>query len=139
MRRWLLLLAAVAGAGFAATRWPLINDVETGGTPGYPDLQVRHYRADEAAVEQAVKRALARLPRWAYVGSGSGPGGRFVSAVHTTRVLRFEDDVTVRIKREADRTRVSVRSRSRVGTADFGQNARNIRELLAELDREVAR
>jgi uncharacterized protein (DUF1499 family) len=33
---------------------------------------------------------------------------------------------------------VSVRSRSRLGKWDFGQNARNIRELLAALDQELA-
>ena len=54
--------------------------------------------------------------------------------MHTTLVWRFEDDVTVKVTREAGRTRVSVRSKSRLGRADFGQNARNVRELLAALD-----
>jgi uncharacterized protein (DUF1499 family) len=57
-----------------------------------------------------------------------------VSAVHETRLFRFEDEVTVKIQRQGGATTVSVRSRSRVGTWDFGQNARNIRELLDALD-----
>ena len=52
----------------------------------------------------------------------------------TTLVLRFEDDVTIRIRRKAGKTQLSVRSSSRVGKWDFGQNARNIRKLLAALD-----
>jgi len=40
----------------------------------------------------------------------------------------------VRIRREGGKTLVSVRSRSRWGPSDFGQNARNVRELLAALD-----
>jgi uncharacterized protein (DUF1499 family) len=60
-----------------------------------------------------------------------------VKAVHKTLVLRFSDDVTVRVRTMGGLSAVSVRSRSRVGKWDFGQNARNIRELLAELDREL--
>jgi uncharacterized protein (DUF1499 family) len=57
--------------------------------------------------------------------------------VARTRVLRFKDDVTVRIRRRAGLAEVSVRSRSRVGKADFGQNARNIRAFQAELERQM--
>ena len=35
------------------------------------------------------------------------------------------------------RTRVSVRSKSGIGRADFGQNARNIQLFLRELDQEL--
>jgi uncharacterized protein (DUF1499 family) len=80
-----------------------------------------------------VKRLLLLV-----LAAGAGPGGSEVQAVATTRVLRFKDDVSIRIRREAGKTRVSVRSRSRMGTMDFGQNARNVRELLAALDQEMA-
>jgi uncharacterized protein (DUF1499 family) len=136
-----LKLALVAGAvGIAAAyaTWPRINDVETGRTPEYPDLQPRSYAAGEAQVAQAARKAIERLPRWRLVGSGSGTGGHSLQAVATTRVFRFEDDVTVSIQRQGGRTRVTVRSKSRIGKADFGQNARNIRAFLAELDRHVS-
>jgi len=45
--------------------------------------------------------------------------------------------VTIRIRREGGSTRLSVRSRSRIGMWDFGQNARNIQEFLRELDQEL--
>lgn len=132
--KWLLLLALLGGAGWAYTAWPVLNDVETGRTPEYPDLQPRSYAAPPEQVLAAVKDALATLPRWELSGSGSGPGGARVEAVHATLVWRFKDDVTVKVTREGGRTKVSVRSRSRLGRADFGQNARNVRELLAALD-----
>lgn len=135
--RSLLLFGAIGGGCYAATAWPRINDVETGRTREYPDLRVREYAAGEQEVVKAVKAAVERLPRWSLVGSGSGPRGSEVRAVHATQVFRFRDDVTVRIKREGDRTHVGVRSKSRVGSWDFGQNARNVRELLAELDRTL--
>jgi uncharacterized protein (DUF1499 family) len=137
MLKRLLLVLLVAGGVAAALAWPRLNDVETGHTPEYPDLKVRDYAASPDAVSRAVQGAVGHLPRWSIVGSGSGPAGSEVRAIHRTH-LGFKDDVTVRIRREGGRTRVSVRSKSRIGYWDFGQNARNIRELVAELDRTLS-
>jgi uncharacterized protein (DUF1499 family) len=135
--RLLAGLAAVSALGAALLAWPLLNDVETGRTPQYPDLRPRSYRAGPAEVARAARAALEALPRFRVTGSGSGPRGHEIQAVATTRVFRFEDDVTVRIAREGGRTRLSIRSRSRVGKWDFGQNARNVREVLAALDERL--
>ncbi len=133
----LLLLLVVAGAVAAFLAWPRLSMVETGRTPEYPDLQPREYAANEQKVTEALKAAVAKLPRFAFVGAGRGPGGSEVHYVASTPVLRFKDDVNVRIRREGGKTKVTVRSKSRMGTMDFGQNARNVRELLAALDREL--
>jgi uncharacterized protein (DUF1499 family) len=133
-------LAVLAiGAAVAYTRWPRINDVETGRTPEYDDLRIQRFTATEERVTRAARAAVAALPGWELVGSGRGPGGAEVQAVARTRVLRFKDDVTVRIRKRDDLTEVSVRSRSRVGKADFGQNARNVRTFQAELERQMLR
>jgi uncharacterized protein (DUF1499 family) len=134
----LLKLALLVLAGllvWAYATWPRINDVETGKTPEYPDLRPKMYGASVAKVAKASEEAIGHLPRWTLVGSGSGPLGHSIQAVSTTRVLRFKDDVTIRIYREGVWTYVTVRSKSRIGKGDFGQNARNIRAFLAELDR----
>ena len=136
MKRFLLLLV-VAGAVAAFLAWPRLNMVETGRTPEYPDLQPREYAASEQRVTEALKAAAGRLSRFAFVGAGRGPGGSEVHYVASTPVLRFKDDVNVRIRREGAKTKVTVRSKSRMGTMDFGQNARNVRELMAALDREM--
>ena len=129
--------AVVLVAVWAATAWPRINDVETGRTPEYPDLQVREYPASPKMVAEAATQALGRLPRWSLIGSGAGPGGHSIQAVHELPTLGFKDDVTIHIRQDGPRTKVSVRSRSQVGPWDFGQNARNIREFLAALDAQV--
>lgn len=134
----LLKLALLAGAValvWAYATWPRINDVETGKTPEYPELRPKMYAASAARVAKAAEEAISHLPRWTLVGSGSGASGYSVQAVSTTRVFRFKDDVTVRIYREGPWTYVHVRSKSRIGKGDFGQNARNIQAFLAELDR----
>jgi uncharacterized protein (DUF1499 family) len=134
----LLLLVVAAGAVAAFVAWPRLNMVETGRTPEYPDLQPREYAASEQRVTEALKAAAGRLPRFTFVGAGRGPGGGELQYAASTRVFRFKDDVNVRIRREGGKTKVSVRSKSRTGKLDFGQNARNVRELLAALDQEMA-
>src|SRR5262245_10925580 len=128
MARKVLLALLLGGAAFLGLRWPLLNDVETGKTPAYPALQPREYRAGEEQVEKALRAALDGLPGWRYVGSGSGPGGRALQALYTLPI-GLEHDVNVRIRREGGVSRVSVRSRSRTGPIDLGQNARNIESL----------
>jgi uncharacterized protein (DUF1499 family) len=132
----LAFLVALAGVAWAYTAWPRINDVTTSQTPEYPDLQDRSYRVPENKVAEALRSVLGRLPSWTLKGAGSGPGGFAVQAERRTRV-GFVDEVTIRVRREAGRTFVKVRSRSRLGRVDFGQNARNIRELFAALDEEL--
>lgn len=132
------LLAVLAVAAVLVFAWPRINTVETGQTPEYPDLKVREYRASQEQAVKAVRESLANLPRWSYVGTGSGPQAVVVQAVHSTRVFGFKDDVAVTLKPlDGTRTQVSIRSHSRVGHWDFGQNARNVRELIADLDRRL--
>jgi len=134
----LVVLALVAAAAVLLTRWPRLNDVETGRTPEYPDLQVREYAQGEPAVLKAAQKVAETLPRFTFVAAGHGPGGAEVQAVATTKVFKFQDDLTIRIRRQGARTRVSVRSHSRKGKWDFGQNARNIREFQAALDKQLA-
>src|SRR5262245_20769986 len=134
----LVLLALLAGLVVAFTTWPLVHDVETGKSPEYPDVRVMEYAAGPERVAKALDRALPCLPRWEVVGFGHGQAGYSIQAVHTTPIVKLQEEVNVRIWREGERTRVSVRSRSRTELPDFGQNARNIRELQAALDRELS-
>lgn len=133
----LIIIAAVAAALCLA--WPRLHQVETGRTPEYPDLQPRSYAAGGDRVASAVKAVVARLPRWRLVGAASGIKGTDVQAEHVMFVAALKEDVTVQVRRKGARTEVSVLSRSASVPWDFGQNARNVRTLLDELDRELER
>ncbi len=117
--------------------WPMINVVETGKTPEYPDLIPRSYGAKPDVVFDAALHAIHRLPRWALVSHRLEAGE--IRAEATSRLFRFVDDVTVRVRAEGDQTVVSVRSASRVGKGDFGQNARNILTFFEALDVQLQR
>jgi hypothetical protein len=135
--RTLVVIALVAGAAVAATRWPRINVVETGRTPEYPELREREYAAPEAAVGRAAKAAVASLPGWTFVGAGQGRGGTSIQAL-ATRPDPVKTEMTITIRRQGAKTAVRVRARSTFGPWDFGQGARHIESFLAELDRQMA-
>jgi uncharacterized protein (DUF1499 family) len=132
-----VLLLGGIGAGVLALRsWPMINIVETGRTPEYPDIQPRTYQKPAAEVFDAAVHVVNRLPRWSLVGYDEKQGD--IQAESRTVLWRFVDDVRVRVRSHGRGAAVDVRSASRVGRGDFGQNARRIRVFLEELDRQLA-
>ena len=134
--RTLVIVALVAGAIVAATRWPRINEVESGRTPEYPELREREFAAPEASVGRAAKAAVTALPGWSLVGAGQGPGGTSIQAL-ATNPAPVKTDMTITIRRQGGKTVVRVRARSNFGPWDFGQGARHIETFLAELDRRL--
>lgn len=132
-----ILLVVAAGVAAMCLAWPRINQVETGRTPEYPDLQPRTYAAGEDKVGAAVKAVIGRLPRWRMVGAASGPRGTDVQAEHVIPLVGLKQEITVAMRRQGGRTEVRVLSRSPSMRWDFGQNARNVRQLLDELDRQM--
>ena len=93
----------------------------------------RNYPVDRKEFLAAARRAADRLPRWTVRDAGE----EGLNLVHSTRIFRFKDDVTVRTFREDVTTRSVFESTSRIGKGDFGQNPRNLRELLDALDAEL--
>src|SRR5687767_1669050 len=127
MRRstlWTVVAVFGIPVAFGLVHWPRINDVETGRAPEYPDLQPRVYAAREDAVARAARAAIDALPGWTFVGAGRGPAGSEIQALATVPPLPLKHEVTIRLRREGAKTRVTVRSRGRVGPVDLGQNAR---------------
>lgn len=59
-----------------------------------------------------------------------------MSAVWISPVFRFRDDIEIETEEGGGngRTIVRVRSKSRVGHFDWGQNARHIRALFRQID-----
>jgi hypothetical protein len=62
------------------------------------------------------------------------PEWAILRAVAYTPVFQFADDVVVRVEETPDGTEVDMRSASRLGVHDLGENARRISRFLADLD-----
>jgi hypothetical protein len=137
LARYALVIAVVAGAVVAATRWPRINQVETGRTPEYPGLRERELAAPEATVARAAKAAVESLPNWTLVGAGQGRGGTAIQAVARNPV-RLKTELTISVRRERGKTVLRALARSTFGPWDFGQGARHIEDFLQAFDREMA-
>lgn len=103
--------------------------------PAYPDIRplVLDMEADQAF--RLVLEAVQAL-RWRVIEQ-SAPGGRSgqgrIEAVAETMLMRFQDDITIRLRPTPAGTRVDIRSASRIGRHDFGANAKRIRRLVEEI------
>lgn len=97
----------------------------------YPDLAPIALKQEPAAAFTAAAAAAKRMPRWEVVHEDAA--ARVLEAVATTGLLRFKDDVVVRVTPAEGGSAVHVRSKSRLGKGDLGANAQRIRAYAAEL------
>jgi uncharacterized protein (DUF1499 family) len=84
-----------------------------------------------------VEAIVGNLPRW-HIEAVDVEAGR-LTATRRTRLWGFIDDITIRLEPSPRGTRVHAHSKSRVGAVDFGQNRRNLLELLTILQERSAR
>ena len=114
--------------------WPRINDVRTGETPQYPDIQPQRFNQPSDKVFAA---ALSTAQAAGWEIRLTEPQQGIIEAVATTRLLKFKDDVTITVTQEQGASVVNVRSKSRIGKGDLGTNARRIRAFQAELAKRL--
>jgi uncharacterized protein (DUF1499 family) len=122
--------------------WPKINEVKTGATPEYPDIQPQSFNQPFEKVFDAAKSSAESMG-WEIrevikdPAQNQSPEIGIIEAVATTWIFRFRDEVTVTVTREGGATVVNVRSKSQVGKSDLGTNARRIRAFQAELAKRL--
>jgi uncharacterized protein (DUF1499 family) len=103
--------------------------------PAYADLRPLVLDMEAEPAFRLVLEAVQKL-RWRIIEQNA-PGGRSgqgrIEAVAESMLLRFEDDITIRLRPTPAGTRVDIRSASRIGRHDFGKNAARIRRLAEEI------
>jgi hypothetical protein len=102
----------------------------------YPDLRTVVMDRPVEETFELVEEAVRKM-RWR-VAAAEPPTGRpaktgVLEAVDQTLLIGFTDDIVIRVEGSPTRARVDVRSASRYGSFDFGQNATRVRRFLAEL------
>lgn len=119
----------------ALLRWLTENVADT-RTPGPPGP--RRYASPFARTWDVLLEVARDRHGWRVERADEEEG--VLEAVCRTPVLRFRDDLTVRVSLDDEGlTRVDARSASRVGIGDLGTNARRIRRLWRSLDRRLER
>lgn len=96
----------------------------------YPDIAPLHL---PIAPQEAFLRAqkLVESRGWT-VAAADAAAGR-IEATSITKMMRFKDDVVIRITQSGEGSIVDMRSVSRLGKSDVGVNAERIRAFLKEL------
>ena len=120
------------------------NGAEYSGLTGgphrrrYPDIQPALFSEPPQAVFRAAYETvrafdwfLMNARKWQMIDGVELTG--HIEATASTRILRFKDDVVIRIRAEGSGTRLDMRSASRRGKSDLGVNARRIRRFLLEI------
>ncbi len=111
------------------------NDVTTGQHTGYPDLKPHRYDMPPDAVVQYAATVASRLPGWHVIKTDTP--GLTIQAEAKTKIPVFTNDVTVTVTPEGETALVNIRSRSRMGGGDLGENARHIRDLQTAMDQRL--
>jgi uncharacterized protein (DUF1499 family) len=96
----------------------------------YPELGPLVLSEAPGKVFEASKRVVSKMGMELV---DANPQELRVEATDTSRFYGFKDDIVVRITPKGEGSQVDVRSKSRVGRSDLGQNAKRIRTFLAEL------
>jgi uncharacterized protein (DUF1499 family) len=127
-------VAALRGAG----DHPVTYDgpeVASQQQQAYADLQPWNTSTDPATVFAAAMKVLKHMGLEIVASNDSD---LHIEATDTSLLYGFKDDVVVRIVETGEGARVDVRSKSRVGRSDLGQNAKRIRTFTEGLKSELS-
>ena len=120
------------------TRLQCRNGIDySGGKQRHADIEPQIFTQPRAQIFQAAL-AAAQAMQW-HIAAAIENEGR-IEATATTRLLRFKDDVVIRLRdtgANGNGARLDIRSTSRVGSSDFGANAKRIRTFLHELNNRL--
>ena len=120
-----------AGAALAAVQTKAYPDI----APLVFDLNVQDVFDVAATTLKRGKLKMEIVTEEPPSNDTSRPG--LIEAVDRTLVIGFADDVVVRIAGDQVRTRIDIRSQSRYGRHDLGQNAKRVRAMLKEIGTRV--
>ncbi|OYX04342.1 MAG: hypothetical protein B7Z12_06865 [Caulobacter vibrioides] len=84
----------------------------------------------------AYDKAQVAVTREGYEIVTDNPAGGRLEATATTKYLKQVSDVIVRVQPEGAGSRIDIRSISRMGVADLGENCRRVTRLRAAMARE---
>jgi uncharacterized protein (DUF1499 family) len=131
--RFAALAKRAEGANSSAYPGARFSDLQV---KAYPELRTLTIERSAEEAFDLVEETVRKL-RWRVVAA-EPPTGRplkagTLEATDQTLIVGFTDDVVVRVEGSPIRSRIDVRSASRYGTFDFGQNATRVRRFLADV------
>jgi uncharacterized protein (DUF1499 family) len=140
---WLVGAAVIAaGAGvFTLSALNPTNSAETSPDQRDESLRTRRYtvKLNLQQMRQTVEQIVPELTTWG--GNWKLAEKQDTDSKENKEIIRvyvpvvfFIDDLQIEMKQEGDQAIVNVRSNSRVGKSDLGENRRHLLQILAKLD-----
>ena len=108
------------------------NSAEVRSTD-YPQVSRMLEGRSPQHIAAALEQAAQRIPTFGPTQRLDDGGTIRLAWVRKSKLLRFKDDIVMRIERDGRHTVVSGSSKSRFGLGDLGQNPRNLEMLLGEM------
>jgi len=99
----------------------------------FPDIQPQLISGSVDENAELVTRILESMDM-EILNNAPTDDGWLIEAAYTSRWFGFVDDFIVRLRREGAKTRIDVRSKSRVGGSDLGANAKRVRAFYEKLE-----
>ena len=120
---------------------PVVNDADSRAlqSSAYPQVTGRRYDGSPDRILTAVNKVIADNG-WTVVAQKGEPGDDeeiLLEVVARTFLLGFTSDAVIRLSDEGETTYVDMRSVSRYGIHDLGENADRITAFMTALDAEV--
>lgn len=97
---------------------------------GYPDIAPLTLAMPPADAFVRVEN-LVKARGWVTVASVIDQGR--IEATAETKLMRFKDDIVIRVSEADEGSKIDMRSVSRFGQSDLGVNAKRIREFLSDM------
>ena len=122
--------------GFLRRLWTYFttNMAETRRDHRFPELELPCVALSPGVLFTRIEHTLEVL-NWQIIESDHRE--YYIHAVVETMLLRFKDDIMIKLEPGRYGTEIHIRSRSRVGRGDLGTNTRHILNLLEMLARQV--
>lgn len=102
----------------------------------YPTIRTLVLENEPEEAFQLVTKAIKTL-KWRVIEEVRPDDRRGlgrIEAIDESRLMRFRDDITIRFRWTGNETRIDIRSVSRLGRHDFGDNAARILKLVQEIN-----
>lgn len=143
----ILIIAAVIIFVVLVALWLVVrfmypnNIAETARVSEDAELKTRVYQADIKTVFETAKEIVPTIStygsNWKLIDSEMENNAATVKA--EVPVVVFTDDLILNLTETNGQTLVDVRSNSRVGKSDFGENRRHVLKILRRLDEKFGR
>lgn len=117
-------------------RWLTHNVANTDGTTHSDLAPLELPLASEIALA-GIRKTIGSMRRWRIESEGQGEAENTIHATRQTGMMKYVDDIHLRVEPTPSGVRIHARSESRVGKGDLGQNRRNILELFRTLRKQL--